>query len=101
MKTLLAIPLLCSAIAAQAACPVKRPGEQPLLPEGETASAEEIRKARREADLYRLQVETYLGCGVMNRRQHYRLQAQLEVFMENYARELTAFQAQETLVAEN
>ncbi len=100
MKTLIAIPLLLVTFTAQAACPVKRPGEQPVLPDGEAATTLEIQQAQKAAESYRLQVETYLGCGVMNRRQHYRLLTQLEMFMENYNRELTEFQGQETLVAE-
>ena len=100
MKTLIAIPLLLATFTAQAACPVKRPAAQPLLPDGEAATTQEIQQARKAAESYRLQVETYLGCGVMNRRQHYRLLTQLEMFMENYNRELTEFQGQETLVAE-
>ena len=100
MKTLIAIPLLLATFTAQAACPVKRPAAQPLLPDGEAATTQEIQQARKAAESYRRQVETYLGCGVMNRRQHYRLLTQLEMFMENYNRELTEFQGQETLVAE-
>ncbi len=100
MKSLIAIPLLCGALAVQADCPVKRPGNHPALPEGETATAQEIQQAQREAESYRLQVETYLGCGAMNRRQHYRLLTQLELFMAQYNQELLEFQAQDTLVAE-
>ena len=100
MKALIAIPLLCGALTVHADCPVKRPGGQPVLPEGDTATTLDIDTAQREAESYRLQVETYLGCGVMNRRQHYRLQAQLDLFMEQYNQELMEFQLQDTLVAE-
>ena len=100
MKTLIAIPLLCGALTVHADCPVKRPGGQPVLPEGETATAQDMDTAQREAESYRLQVEAYLGCGFMNRRQHYRLQAQLDLLMEQYNQELMDFQQQDTLFAE-
>ncbi len=100
MNKLIAAPLLCVTLSAQALCPVKRPGEQPVLPDGEVATAQEIRQAQREADAYRLQVETYMGCGVMNRRQHHRLLTQLEMFMESYHQELMEFRTQEALAAD-
>ena len=100
MRSLIAVSLLCGALTAQAACPVKRPGDQPALPEGTTATAQEIQQAQLEAESYRLQVEAYMGCGVMNRRQHYQLLTQLELFMEQYNRELMEFRLQDTMVAE-
>ena len=100
MKTLISIALLVATFGVQADCPVERPGKQPVVPDGEVATTPEIQQAQREAESYRLQVETYMGCGVMNRRQHYMLLTQLEMFLENYNRELTEYQGRETLVAE-
>ena len=99
MKTLAMTVLICLAFNASAACPVKRPGESPVLPDGAVASAEEIHKAQLESEKYLLQAQAYMDCGVMNRRQHLALGAQMEEFSKAY-RDNIELQIRTNIVAE-
>lgn len=99
MKALLMTALLCLAFNASATCPVKRPGALPLLPDGAVASEEEMYKARLAAEKYLLQAQAYMGCGVMNRRQHLALAAQLEDFSHIYNEEVIEFQVRTNIIA--
>ena len=99
MKALVMTVLICLAFNASAACPVKRPGELPVLPDGAVANAEEIHKAQLEAEKYLLQAQTYMDCGVMNRRQHLALEAQMEEFSKAY-RDNIELQVRTNIIAE-
>jgi hypothetical protein len=99
MKALVMTVLICLAFNAAAACPVKRPGELPVLPDGAVASEEEIHRAQLEAEKYLLQAQAYMDCGVMNHRQHLALEAQLEEFSQKY-RENIEFQVRSNIIAE-
>jgi hypothetical protein len=99
MKTLVMTVLICLAFNASAACPVKRPGELPVLPDGAVASEEQIHRAQLEAEKYLLQAQTYMDCGVMNRRQHLALAAQLEEFSKAY-KENIELQVRTNIIAE-
>jgi hypothetical protein len=99
MKALVMTVLICLAFNASAACPVKRPGVSPELPDGAVASAEEIHKAQLEAEKYLLQAQTYMDCGVMNRRQHLALEAQMEEFSKAY-RDNIELQVRTNIIAE-
>lgn len=100
MKALLMAVLICLAFDASAACPVKRPGELPGLPDGAVASEEEMHRAQLVAEKYLLQAEAYMDCGVMNRRQHLALAAQLEDFSRVYNEEVIEFQIRTNIIAE-
>jgi hypothetical protein len=99
MKALVMTVLICLAFNASAACPVKRPGGLPVLPDGTVASAEEIHKAQLEAEKYLLQAQAYMDCGVMNRRQHLALEAQMEEFSKAY-RDNIELQVRTNIIAE-
>jgi predicted small lipoprotein YifL len=99
MKTLLMTMLICLAFNASAACPVKRPGELPVLPDGAVASEEDVYRADLAAEQYLLQAQAYIDCGVMNRRQHRALTAQLEEFSQMY-RENIELQVRTNIIAE-
>lgn len=99
MKALVMTVLFCLAFNAAAACPVQRPGEMPVLPDAAVASEEEMYRAQLAAEKYLLQAQTYMECGVMNRRQHLALAAQLEEFSQSY-RENIELQVRTNIVAE-
>ena len=99
MKALTIAVLLSLAFNASAACPVQRPGEAPVLPDSAVASEEEMYEARIAAEKYLLQAQTYMDCGVMNRRQHLALAAQMEDFSQTY-RENIEFQIRTNIIAE-
>jgi hypothetical protein len=99
MKALMMAALIGLASNASAACPVKRPGEAPVLPESATASDEERYRAHLAAEKYLMQAQAYMDCGVMNRRQHLALEAQLEEFSQLY-RENIELQVRANIIAE-
>jgi hypothetical protein len=99
MKALVMTVLICLAFNVSAACPVKRPGELPVLPDGAVASEEQIHSAQLEAEKYLLQAQAYIDCGVMNHRQHLALTAQLEEFSQKY-RENIELQVRTNIIAE-
>ena len=99
MKALLMTVLLCLAVNVSAACPVKRPGEAPALPDGAVASEEETYRAQLAVEKYLMQAQAYMDCGVMNRRQHLALAAQLEEFSQKY-QENIEFQIRSNIIAE-
>ena len=70
MKALLMTVLFSLAFNASAACPVKRPGALPLMPDGAVATEQEMYRAQLAAEKYLFQAEVYMDCDVMNRRQH-------------------------------
>lgn len=100
MKALLSIALICLASNVFAACPVKRPGDLPVLPDGAVASDEEMYRAQLAAEKYLLQAQVYMECNVMNRRQHLALAEQMEGFSRVYNEELIEFQVRSNIVAE-
>jgi len=99
MKALVMTVLICLAFNASAACPVKRPGELPLLPDAAVTSEEQIHRAQLEAEKYLLQAQAYMDCGVMNRRQHLALEAQMEEFSKAY-RDNIELQVRTNIIAE-
>ena len=99
MKALVMTVLICLAFNASAACPVKRPGESPVLPDAAVASEEEMYRADLAAEKYLLQAQAYMDCGVMNRRQHLALAAHLEEFSQMY-RENIELQIRTNIIAE-
>lgn len=99
MKALVMAVLIGLAFNASAACPVKRPGEAPVLPDSAVATEEEMYQAQLEAEKYLIQAQTYMECGVMNRRQHLALAAQLDEFAREY-RENIELQVRANIVAE-
>ena len=99
MKALLIAVLFGLAVNASAACPVKRPGELPVLPDAAVASEEEMYRAHLAVEKYMMQAQAYMDCGVMNRRQHMALTAQLEEFSQRY-KENIEFQIRSNIIAE-
>ncbi len=100
MKTLLMTVLICLAFNAAAACPVKRPGELPVMPDGAVASEEDMYRAQLAAEKYLLRAEAYMDCRVMNRRQHLALAAQMEDFSRVYDEEVIEFRIRTNILAE-
>lgn len=99
MKPLLMASLLCLAFNVSAACTVQRPGPAPVLPDAAVASEAEMYKAHVAAEKYLLQAQAYMDCGVMNRRQHLALKAQLEEFAHAY-RENIVFEIRANIAGE-
>jgi len=52
------------------------------------------------AEKYLLQAEAYMGCGVMNRRQHLVLAEKLEAFSQLYNDEVIEFRVRTNIIAE-
>lgn len=100
MKALLMTMLICLAFNASAACPVQRPGELPVMPDGAVASEEEMYRARLVAEKYLMQVQAYMECDVMNRRQYLALAERMEDFSRVYNEELIEFQVRTNIIAE-
>jgi hypothetical protein len=100
MKALLMSALILLAFNASAACPVQRPGDVPLMPDGAAASDQEMLKAQLLAEKYLLQAEAYMECGVMNRRQHLVLAEKLEAFSRLYNDEVIEFRVRTNIIAE-
>jgi hypothetical protein len=99
MKILLMTALLSLAFNASAGCPVKRPGEIPVLPDGAVASEEEMYRAQLVAEKYVLQAEAYMDCNVMNHRQHLALEAKLGELSQAYNDEVIEFQVRSNIIA--
>lgn len=99
MKSILTVVLLVLAFNASAACPVKRPGDAPVIPDGAVASGEEIYQAQRQAEKYLLQAEAYMACGVMNRRQHEAMAVRLEALSEQFDEEFIEYRVRSNMVA--
>ena len=78
---------------------VKRPGDAPAMPDGAVASAEQMRKAQREAEKYLLQAEAYMECEVMNRRQHEALADKMDELSERYNEEMIKYQVRTSFAA--
>ena len=100
IKAMMVIPALCLALDAAARCPVDNPRVQPALPDAAVASQQEMDRAQVEAQEYLRQGKTYLGCGLMNRRQHNQLLGQLEIFSARYNDELVEYRHRSQVVAE-
>ena len=100
MKTLLMSVLMCLAFNVSAGCPVKRPGELPVLPDGAVASEEEMYKAQLASDNYLMQAQAYMECGVMNRRQHMALVERMENFSHEYNEEVIEYRVRTNIIAE-
>tara|TARA_R110000850_G_C9681702_1_gene437987 strand:+ start:242 stop:592 length:351 start_codon:yes stop_codon:yes gene_type:complete len=100
MKTVLMTVLICLAFNVSAACPVARPGELPVLPDGAIASEEEMFRAQLEAEKYLLQARAYMDCDVMNRRQHLALVERLEDFSRIYDEEVIEYRIRSNIIAE-
>ena len=99
MKMLLMTVLICLASNAFAGCPVKRPGELPVLPDGAVASNEAMYRGQLEAEKYLLHAEAYMDCSVMSYQQHLALVAKLEDFSQAYNGEVIEFQVRSNLIA--
>ena len=99
MKSVLTVALLTLTVNVSAACPVKRPGDAPAMPDGAVASAEQMRKAQREAEKYLLQAEAYMECEVMNRRQHEALADKMDELSERYNEEMIKYQVRTSFAA--
>jgi hypothetical protein len=97
---MIAIPALCLALDAGAGCPVKNPRVQPALPDAAVASEQEMQRARLAAEQYLRQGETYLECGLMNRRQYSQLLSQLEMFSVSYSQTLAEYQNRDQMIVE-
>lgn len=100
IKVMMAAPVLCLALDATAGCPVDNPRVQPTLPDAAVASKQDMDRARVEAQEYLRQGRAYLGCGLMNRRQHNQLLSQLEIFSARYNDELAEYRNRSQMVAE-
>ena len=103
MKAVLSAALLCASLGAQASCPVSRPAEPPLdaIPDGATASWEEMHAAQELTRHYVERGERYLRCDYVNRRQYNRLLSSIELLAETYNTELVEFQARQPVVADS
>ncbi|MDO8860510.1 hypothetical protein Q6D67_02265 [Haliea sp. E1-2-M8] len=62
MRKLLALPALFLAAHTWASCPAPMPQEAPDIPNGQTASMEEMHAAREAVSEYVTGVEAYLNC---------------------------------------
>jgi hypothetical protein len=100
MKTMIAIPLLCLAMNAAASCPVAHPRVPPEIPNAAVAIERDMQRAQLAAEKYLLQGETYLECGLMNRRQYNQLLTQMEQFYDRYNDEMVEYQTRNRMVAE-
>ena len=100
MKVLLMTALICLAFNASAGCPVNRPGELPVLPDGAVASDKAMYKGQLAAEKYLLHAEAYIGCDMMSSQQHLVLVAKLEGFSQVYNDEVIEFQVRSNLIAE-
>ena len=100
MKALLMTVLICLAFNVSASCPVKRPGELPVLPDGAVASEEEMYRAQLAAEKFLMQAQAYMDCEVMNRRQHLALAERVEDFSQVYNEEILEFRVRTNIIAE-
>ena len=99
MKVILMAVLISLASNVFAACPVNRPGELPVLPDGAVASEEDMYRAQLALEKYLLQAQAYMQCGVMNRRQHLALTQKVEDFSHVYNEEVIEFQVRSDFIA--
>ncbi|MDG2272777.1 MAG: hypothetical protein P8L39_10765 [Halioglobus sp.] len=101
MKFLLMTVLICLASNAFAGCPVKRPGELPVVPDGAVATDEKMYRGQLEAEKYLLHAQAYMDCSVMSHRQQLALAAKLEDFSQVYNDEWIEFQVRSNLIAKH
>lgn len=100
MKVLLMTALICLASNASAGCPVKRPGELPVLPDGAVASDTAMYRGQLAAEKYLLNAEAYLGCNTLSSQQYLVLMTKLEDFSQIYNDEVIEYQVRSNLIAE-
>lgn len=101
MRTILTIALFSLAFNVSAACSTKRPGELPVVPDGDLATAEQMQRAQAQAQEFMEQVGAYMDCRVMNRRQHKALAERVEQLSENYNDEVMKYRLRSPRVASN
>lgn len=99
MKYALTLPLLGLAMQATAACPLQLPETPTAVPDGQTASAQQMYQAQQDVAGYVAQVEDYLDCHQLHFMVHNRHQHQLEQIADAFNQQLEIFRSRD-LVAD-
>lgn len=103
MKKLLALPVLLLATNSWASCPASMPQEAPAIPNGQTASIEEMHAAQEAVSDYVAGVEAYLGCrsATLHPLMHNRVVYLAETAAESWNTALHSFRQRENMLATN
>lgn len=102
MKTLITLPALLFAANTWAACPAAQPEAPAALPDGKTASHEEMQQAQEAVKDYVASVEVWLECrSNLHPLMHNRHIAKAEAVAEAYNAELATFRGRDQLLANN
>lgn len=103
MKKLLVLPALFLAANTWASCPASMPQEAPAVPNGQTASIEEMHAAQQAVSHYVAGVEAYLGCrsASLHPLVHNRAVYLAETAAESWNTALHSFRQRENMLATN
>jgi hypothetical protein len=103
MKKLLTLPALFLATNAWASCPAPMPQAAPAIPNGQTASIEEMHATQEAVNQYVTGVEAYLNCrsASLHPLMHNRAVYLAETTAEAWNSTLQTFRARENMLATN
>lgn len=102
MKALMTLPALLLAANTWAACPAAKPETAPVVPDGATASFEDMAAAQEAVKTYVADMEAWLECrSNLHPLMHNRAIALAEAAAESYNMELSSFRKRDQLLANN
>lgn len=103
MKKLIALPALLLAANTWASCPAPMPQEAPAIPNGQTASIEEMHTTQEAVSHYVAGVEAYLNCRAasLHPLAHNRAVHLAETTADSWNNALHTFRARENMLATN
>ena len=99
MKALMTLPALLLAANTWAACPAAKPETAPVVPDGATASFEDMAAAQEAVKTYVADMEAWLECrSNLHPLMHNRAIALAEAAAESYNMELSSFRKRDQLL---
>lgn len=103
MKKLLALPALLLAANTWASCPAPMPQKAPDVPNGQTASIEEMHDAREAVSQYVAGVEAYINCrsASLHPLVHNRAVYLAQTTAESWNNALQTFRERDNMLATN
>lgn len=102
MRTLLALPALLLAANTWASCPKALPQKAPIIPDGATATYDQIYDAQEAVRKYVTEIEAYLECRKgLHLMLHNRAVYLAETKAKDFNASLSTFRQRENMLANN
>ena len=101
MKFAVAVLAMVFSLNAWSECPAARPGDSPAVPDGETASEEDMYFAQKQTEAFVASVELYLECKsrMMGGLTRDMLASKAIRAADDFNNELRAYRAKQNLIA--